>query len=179
MAVALAAINNYFQNVLHITNLDVRNVLNDQGLQSFDNFGTLTEQDIIDICNKARKPGGTIANPAYVAPMAGVPALPGVTPTLPNPGVTIRHVVEKHLEMTRFLAYHCRHIQRTFNGAIGTLARLNNLYELHLQEEEYDNDIDLPDKLMSVDSIRTVIENLDQYLLRKRGINGIPLVACV
>ena len=153
MAAALAAINNYFQNILHITNVDVRNALHDQGLQSFDNFGTLTEQDIIDICDKARKPGGTIDNPACVAPMAGVPALPGVTPTLPNPGVSIRHVVEKRLKMTRILAYHCRCIQCTFNGVIGTLARLNNLYEFHLQEEEYDNDIDLPDKLMSVESI--------------------------
>ena len=111
--------------------------------------------------------------------MAGVLALPGVTPTLPNPGVTIGHVVEKRLKMTRFLAYHCRCIQHTFNGVIGTLARLNHLYEFHLQEEEYDNDIDLPDKLTSVESIRMVAENLDQYLLRKRGINGIPLAACV
>ena len=59
MAAALAAINNYFQNVLHIANVDVRNALNDQELHSFDDFGALTEQDIIDICNKARKPGGT------------------------------------------------------------------------------------------------------------------------
>ena len=122
MAAALAAINNYFRNILHITNVDVRNPLNDQGLLSFDDFGILTEQDIIDICDKARKPGGTIDNPAYVTPMAGVPALTGVTPALPNPGVTIKHVVEKRLKMTRFLAYHCRCIQCTFNGVIGTLA---------------------------------------------------------
>ena len=153
MAAALAAINNYFQNVLHIANVDVCNALNDQGLQSFDNFGTLTEQDIIDISDKARKPGGTITNPAYIAPTAIVPALSGVTPTLPNPGVTIRHVVEKQLKMTKFLAYHCRCIQHTFNRVIGTLAQLNNLYEFHLQEEEYNNDIDLPDKLTSVESI--------------------------
>jgi hypothetical protein len=51
--------------------------LRGQGLQDFDYFTDLSDDNIGDICTNIRKPGGTIANPAYntVNPMAGVPMM--------------------------------------------------------------------------------------------------------
>jgi hypothetical protein len=46
-----------------------------QGLQALDNYITVTEEDITDICANIRKPGGLVANPAYYSAnfVAGVP----------------------------------------------------------------------------------------------------------
>ena len=45
------------------------------------------------------------------------------------------------------------------------------------QEEEHDNEVSLPNKFTNVDNIRVCLENLDDYLQRKRGISGVPLAA--
>ena len=52
-------------------------------------------------------------------------------------------------------------IQRPFSPPTATLARLNELYLFHQQEEEHNNEILLPDKLSSVDNIFVTIEDLD------------------
>ena len=166
MAAALAGFNNYLQNTLLIGTTGVRTALNDQGLQSFDNLSTLTEDDIAEVCSNTRKPGGTVPNPAYVTPTAAAPAVPGVPGVpveIPNPGVRIGHVYEKRLKMVWFFVYHFTQIQRPFNPPTATLARLNVLYLFHQQEEEHNNEIPLPDKLSSVDNIHVMIEDLDDY----------------
>jgi hypothetical protein len=89
MAAALAQINNYFQNVLLIQEQPVRDALNQQGLEGFDDFVSLTDKDIKNICANIRKPGGTIPNPN--AAVAGQP------PVISNPGVQIGYVYERRL----------------------------------------------------------------------------------
>lgn len=175
MAAALAALNNYLNNTLLITSEAVCHALNDQGLTSFDNFATLTEDDISEICSNVQKPGGTIDNPAHddENPIAGIPA------RIPNPGRLIGHVHEKRLKMLRYYVYHLSRIQRTFNAPTATLNRLSNLYRFQEHEKDFYNEIDLPDKLTSVDNIRVTLEDLDDYLTQKRGTTGIPLSAYV
>ena len=99
MAAALAGFNNCLQNTLLIGTAAVQTDLNDQGLQSFDDLSTLTEDDIAEVCSNARKPGRTVPNPTYVAPTAAAPEVPGVPAEIPNPGVRIGHVYEKRLKM--------------------------------------------------------------------------------
>lgn len=106
MAAAQAELNNYLNNVLLIGDQAVRAALNTQGLQSLDDFIALTEKDIDDICSNARKPGGTIANPAFDA----ANSVPGVPPFLPNAGVQIGHIFVKRLKMLRFYLFHLRRI---------------------------------------------------------------------
>jgi hypothetical protein len=61
-----------------------------------------------------------------------------------------------------------------------TLQRLQQIY--HLKETEdilKDESIDLPSPITKIDDIRTNIEDLDDYLLRKRGETGLPLAYVV
>jgi hypothetical protein len=97
MAAALAALNNYLNDPIGIVDPQTRVALNNQGHQAFEDFLTLTEKDISEICSNIRKPGGTIPNPVHdpVASVAGRP------PTIPNPGIQIGHIYEKRLKMLR------------------------------------------------------------------------------
>jgi hypothetical protein len=174
MAAAQAQLNNYLDTPIGITVQATRTALNQQGLQSFDDFLTLTEKDISEICANLRKPGGTIPNPDHNpgAPVAGVPA------TLPNPGISLGHLFEKRLKMLRYYTLHLQRIQRQFTPAAATLARLISCYTMKETEEE-EEDIDLPSKLTKVDKVRDVLENIDNYLYQKRGSSGLPLAYVV
>jgi hypothetical protein len=167
---ALVALNNYLNNVLGITSPEVRIALNNQGLTDFTDFLQLTENDVGDLCSIARKPGGLIPNPAVNRrnPVAGLP------PLIPNPGVLIGHLHEKRLKMLRYYLHHLKRVQRDFDENIATLPTLTDIYKLKEDEEE-DEDPDLPGKLTTVDKVRIILEDIDDYLMRKRGNSDVPL----
>jgi hypothetical protein len=168
MAANLAALNNYLDNVLFIQDQAVRDGLNQQGLTSFDDFVTLTESDISQICSNVRKPGGVIPNPN-----AG---LPGQPPTITNPGVLVGHAVEVRLKMLCYFVKHLVRIQRMpFVPAVATLARIVAVYKLKDAEKDEDEDIKLPTPLAKLDDVRVTLENIDDYLRRKLGDSGCPL----
>ena len=73
---------------------------------SADTFRQLTDQDIKDLCDACRKPGGMIVNPNAAAPNA--PA------HIPNPGIALSFVSMKRLQMFRYYIHHMERIQRTF-----------------------------------------------------------------
>ena len=162
-------LNVYLDVVLQINDPAVRTALNGQGLTSVYDFEALSEADVAEICTNARKPGGLIPNPDP----AGVPAM------IANPGVLIGHLVEKKLKMLRYYIVHIGKINRTFAAVPPTMNDLTLLYRIKEAEDEYDNEVELPGKLSSVDNIRVVLEDLDNYLERKRGATGIPLAAYV
>ena len=162
-------LNVYMDVVLQITDPAVRTAINGQGLTSVYDFEALSEADVAEICTNARKPGGLIPNPDP----AGVPAM------IANPGVLIGHLVEKKLKMLRYYIVHIGKINRTFAAVPPTMNDLTLLYRFKEAEDEYDNDVELPGKLTSVDNIRVVLEDLDNYFERKRGVSGIPLAAYV
>ena len=75
MATTLAAFNNYsYLTTLGVNNENMREALNNQGLQGTDDFKGLTDDDITTICDNCRKPGGTIANPnaAIIGQLASI-----------------------------------------------------------------------------------------------------------
>jgi hypothetical protein len=170
MVAALAALNNYFNDPLGIVDLQSRVALNNQVLQSFDDFLMLTEKDISNICTHIRKSGGTVPNPVHkaAAPVAGVP------PLIPNPGIQFGHAYEMQLKMLRYYLLHLQQIQCLFSAAQATLARLAICYRLKDAE-----DIDLPGKLTRIDKVRDVLEIMDNYLFRKLGSSGLPLAYVV
>jgi hypothetical protein len=168
MAGNLAELNNYLNNVLQITQLPVREALNDQGLDAFDALSTLEEEDIKRICDTIRKPGGIIINPN--AAIAGQP------PTIPNPGVAIGQVHEKRLKMLRYFVFHMTRIQRMpFPVAIANLANLGAIYLLK-DNDDGDDKPTPPEALKKIENVRVVIEDLDAYLLKMRGRSGCPLM---
>jgi hypothetical protein len=175
MAAALATLNNYLDNTLGIDDQNTRDALNQQGIQAFDDFLTLTEKDISDICANIRKPGGTIPNPLHnaAAPVANIPAV------IPNPGINIGYVYEKRLKMLRYyLVLRLERVQRVIGVNTATLARLITCYRLKEIEDEAE-EIDLPIKLTRVDKVRDILENRDNYLLQQRGASGLPLAYVV
>ena len=172
MAANLTQLNNYFTNTLLIGDPALRGALNNQGLGSFEDFATLTEKDVEKICANVRKPGGWIANPDV--------ALPNQPPTIPNPGVTCGRVFEQRLQMLRYYVFHLTRIQRMpVVPSNATLAIITTVYKLK-DHDKSEEDVDLPaPALKKVDQARVVLENLDEYLLRKRGEQGCPLAYVV
>ena len=73
--------------MLGVTNANVREALNNQGLQGADDFEGLMDDDITTICDNCRKPGGTIANPN--AAIVGQPA------NITNPGEQLSFVPKR------------------------------------------------------------------------------------
>jgi hypothetical protein len=72
--------------------------------------------------------------------------------------------------MLRYYLYHCVRIQQQFNPQQMTLARLLQVY--HLKETEAivkEETFKLPTPITKVEDIRTNIEDLDNYLIRKLG----------
>lgn len=171
---AIATLPDYYMlAVLLITSPTACNALANQGLTDYDVFLTLTEKDIGDICSNVRKPGGTIANPALVAG-GGQPAM------IPNPGTPIGYVLEKRLKMLRYYRLHLQRIQRPFDDADATLVRLSSVYTLKEEEDnDEDDDVKLPAKLASIDKVRMTLNDIDDYLIRKKGISGVPLAYIV
>jgi hypothetical protein len=160
----------YMNNVLGITQVDVRNALRAQGLGTVADFSALAESDIEDVCKIIRRPGGMIPSPAGAG--RGQPAM------LPNPGLQIGHLQEKRLKMVRYFVYHLQRIQREFDPAVATMETLQQIYLLKEVDEE-DVKQDLPEKLVKTDKVREVIENIESTLLSMKGINGVPLLYVV
>jgi hypothetical protein len=63
-----------------IINNDLRVALRGQGIQDFDGYTSLNDDDMAYICTNIRTPVGTIANPVYNPAVADFPM------KIPNPG---------------------------------------------------------------------------------------------
>jgi hypothetical protein len=168
----MAAVNiqNYFQNILGIADQSLRNALTTQGPINADSFIRLKDTDIQQICGNIRKPGGQIANPN--AAVAGQPAL------INNPGVAVGHIIEERITMLAYFVNHLQRIQRRFTAVVATLPRLTAVYLLKEQDNN-DDDVGLPAKLINVSHVRECLENIDDYLHRMRGKSGCPLAYVV
>lgn len=163
--------NQYLENTLRIQDLQVRNAINAQGLESFDDLESLTDQDIKDICDNLKSPGGTIPNPD-----AGVPGQPA---TIPNRGVAFGFIFVKRLRQIRYFYYHLNRIQRAFAPNLATLNALGTYWRRHEEEEKDQDDIDEPAPLRKLEDVRQTLENIDEYLITKRGACGAPLAYIV
>jgi hypothetical protein len=161
-AFRLKELNDYLQDTLLIDDDDARRALKAQGLVGLRDFIGLTKDDIKNICTNVRKPGGTIPNPN-----AGGRNQPAF---IPNPGVQLGHIFERRLEQLRYYVYHCNRIQRDLEPEAMMLQRLQVLYHLKESEDatEDEKKIALPKPILKIEDIRTHIEDLDHYLLRKR-----------
>jgi hypothetical protein len=75
-----------------------------------------------------------------------------------------------------FLSFPINRIQRQFDPAVATLVKLAEVYQLK-ELDDPDDDVPLPAKLMIADQAQETIEDIEDYLLRKRGASGCPLAA--
>jgi hypothetical protein len=79
---------------------------------------------------------------------------------IPNPGIQLGFVFEKRLKMLRYYLLHLQHIQRPMGVAQATLARLTICYRLNDSETD-EEEVDLPAKLVRIDKVRDVLEDID------------------
>jgi hypothetical protein len=174
MAAARAQLNRYLEDILGIGDQAARDAINAQGLDTFEDFLLLEEKDIEDVCSNVRKPGGVIPNPNYdpANVVAGVPA------TIPNPGIQLGHIYEKRLKLLRYYLHHLERIQQTMNPATANVGRLTSCYRLKDTEDNAE-DLELPSKLSRIEKVRDVLEDMDNYLVRKLGSSGLPLAYVV
>ena len=164
-------LNDYFENTLGITNNNLRAALNNQGLTAFEDFVNLEEKDVEKICAVIRKPGGVLINPDA--------ALPNQPPVIPNPGLQIGTIFENRLKVLRYYVFHLTRIQRMpVDPATATRQRIDSVY-LFKDQDKPTEEIEKPAPLKKVENVRTVLENLDAYLLQKRGEQGCPLAYVV
>ena len=79
----------------------------------------------------------------------------GVPANDSNPGVLIGYIYEKHLQMLWYYTYHCQQVESPVMAMSTTLAHLTTLYHSKEpeQEHEYENEIEMPEKLTSVENI--------------------------
>ena len=163
MAGNLAAFHNYLDATLHIP-VVTREAFINQGITAFDDLIYITDKDVKDMCSNAKKPGGTIPNPNYVAG-GNMPAF------IPNPGAQVGFLHEKGLRMLRFYRGYMATIQRPSMPNQVTTARLNEAWVFYeMLEATKDVLVDKPPKLTKQDDARKVIENLDNYLKLKRNV---------
>ena len=80
MASILNALNKYLEYLLLISTLAARQAINVQGVEASNDFMTLTEENMSDICSYVRKPGGVLPNPMH-NPQNG---MAGIPPTIPS-----------------------------------------------------------------------------------------------
>ena len=162
MAGATAALNNYFINAFSLNQMRTREALNDQGLDSFTAFVTLTFKDIHEICSNCKAPGGTLPNPRA--------AEVGQHATISNRGVAISLVVEKNLQKLRSYLNYIHMIQRLHGTASPTVGRINIAHNDFLRRKDFKNDtIDLPAPFTKVEKIRQTLEALDEVLCQRLG----------
>jgi len=172
MAAATASLNNYLTGTLGLTNALAARI-NEQGISSFDELKEATDKDIKAICQHLRKPGGVLPNPAYDP----TNVVPGIPPTIPDVGIQVPFMTEKHLKL---LAYYLRHLERTqkpMAAATASMARLIIVGRIKEREEtEKDEPTPkVPDKLEKVSKVRKMIEDLDDHFSKRRGTSGVFL----
>jgi hypothetical protein len=160
---------NYMIGTLEINNDALRAAIRNQGILTFSDFIGMEEDDIKSITSNIRKPGGTLPRPVRNDPNA----------VIPNPGISVGHVITRRLEMVRYYINHCDRIQRLPVVANDmTLQRLTGVF-LHFKNEKDPTDVEMPGKILKIEDIRTNIENLDSYLMNALGETFLPLAYLV
>ena len=171
MAAAQQAFNNYLTGTLNIPAGELREALNAQGFNSFDALRNFSDQDVKDVAEIIRRPGGRIPNPSYTAatPVAGVPT------HINDPGVRMGFGHIKHLRQLVYFARFYHTIQRPLNTAAATLPRITALWRFKEALEEESSEISMPEKMTSVENARQTVEDIDSYLSHTRGVDEAPL----
>ena len=161
----IAIMRTYFQDVINVSAETARWIV-DQGLDDFDTLKDFSESDMKTLCATARYPGGMIPNPtAHVA---------GQAPTIRDPGHVITMVAEKRLIMTAYAAMHQTCTSRPINARTMTRPSIMSLAPLRELELAYSDPTPI-DKPLKDTPMPKWLESLDDYLLKRRGVNKTPL----
>ena len=97
----------FLKNVIGLSDDAATQLHTIHGLDLLNAFQSLSNKDIDDICQTARKPGGMIEHPDSTM------AVP--LPNISNPGVTVPAIADKRLKLCVYEAKHLKHLSRPIN----------------------------------------------------------------
>ena len=138
-----------------------------QGLATFSLLREITQDDVHEIVSIIRKPGGTIPNPASTA------ARP---PQIADPGLKVTYLQEKRLKCLVHYLKTCSRTQRDFEPAEATREKLQETaLQREIEEENEKSTIVVPKKLSTSKKVRESLDDIANYLSKKRGKSGIYL----
>jgi hypothetical protein len=142
-------------------------IVDNQGMDTLDEFKILKDTEVEDLCKVVRRPGGTIPNPN---PAVGQPQ------EIPNPGINVTLRASNNLKL---MCYFLRFKERTSRPVTAADITLDNIRALrdHKTWEESHEDVTAPE-LSFKDWPRT-IEALEEYLRGCLGTTKLPLAYIV
>ena len=139
-------------------------VVDDQGIDTVDELGVLTDDEIETLCKTIRRPGGTIVNAAGA--------------NIPNPGTNISLRAETNMKLAAYWVRYRKKTSRATTPANIMLADVRDIRGLrdwqlhHTALEASDTIIDMKNWPKTVDAIK-------EYLRGNLGVTGIPLAYVV
>jgi hypothetical protein len=165
------AFQNYLQNIGFPA--DLRAALVAQGLDNITNFFGMADDDVDDLCNNIRKPGGLIPNPANADD-------PDAPQFIVNPGVSVGRIYQERLKQIAFYYSYLVTVNRTFiavQADVEELVRLwkHKKYMENILKGKKDTEDDYPDKFTNARPAREVIESIENWISERFGIDNIPL----
>jgi len=172
-----ASLRTYLKEVIGFSQKNVlgterANTVIAEGLTDFDSFKSFDKYDIKSLCYTIRRPGGTIPNPIYVAPVDGVVA--AMPESIHNPGVSIPAIYESRLVLAAYGSKIYAMMGRDITPQSMSLRRLDSFKQ---HKEPVDNHGD-PEGFPAISKnfgIIKVLEQFPTYLEEKIGVTKIAL----
>lgn len=140
-------------------------IATDQGLNTLDEIGLLTDGEVVNLCKALRKPGGMVANPDAL--------LPNQPAQVPNQGFMVPMRAENNLKLACYYLCHHKRMSRTTLAAQITLENVRAIHDLKLQQDNHKDPSEIP-TINPKDWAKTM-EDLREYLRGHLGITKVPL----
>jgi hypothetical protein len=162
--------SNYLINILGFPN-DLKDAIFEQGYITHETFEYMTDEDVTNLCQTIRKPGGMIVNPQVAREGEVVPAL------INNPGTPVGDLFEKRLKQLAYFLKYIRLAHRVFRSTHANVPELQRLwqYKTRMDTRLKEDRPEYPDKYTTSKAARDVMENMEQWINQSYGHSGIPL----
>jgi hypothetical protein len=157
-------IEDFFREVLQITDVALLLELNTQGLKSMSGFNQLTEVEIALICMNIRRPGGTIEDDEGNVH--------------PDRGIQVAVLDEKRLKQFRYYCRYCYMTQRISDfGDANQVPTLEALQQLDAYVSTFPSprDVVKPVQFPGFDKAKRWYESFEEWAAQSIGPSGVPL----
>jgi len=137
---------------------------------SYDTFMYMTDDDVVNLCQTIRKPGGQIPNPEHVND-------PDAPVLINDPGTPVGDLFEKRLKQLAYYLKYINLVQRPFHVTHATIMELQRLwqYKLRMDERLRNDRPAFPDRYTTSKNARDVLEDMEQWITQCYGHGDIPL----
>lgn len=162
---------------LRFTNAEATEMVDNQGIDSLDEFKILTDDECSRLCKVIQQPGGYVANRDYLAlptaNRAATVADRNISQYITNHGISILQVDKNSMKLGAYFIQHQDRISRTCVIDTLTLAAVHGMKDLKDSEDNYTDPTELP----TIDEKvwpRTM-ESICEYLFGHLGVTKVPL----